>query len=277
MAQQLQIRIGSCLDTLKIVEINSEKPELVENNHFKGRLVVRVSPTGTTTSGPQKHPLKPAYFTGKSRMFSIQFHKAKFKQKWNAADIRWVACFEKPIDPPFGSSIALKFARLIDPSLEADLYSQAPSLGSPLLCAFHELNIRRLAKAATERDLESDLDRYAQWLDAAAREQDDDGVLNLLQENIPENTTILFGKTLSTSQRRNRLKNVKELSKIEIGPDMLISGDFFGPGLDLWTYRINLGIDLGNFERYINGQPIRFMAKSISTGTIFFVVEFDRV
>ena len=137
--------------------------------------------------------------------------------------------------------------------------------------------LKSASKNAIKSDRDSDLNGYSELLESVDQ---DEQILNVVQENVTENTSILFGlgrTTISTSQRRSKLKNVEVLQKIEIGPDLLISGDFFGPGLDLYSFRINMGIDLGNFEQYINGQPIRFMAKSISTGIIFFLVEFDRV
>jgi hypothetical protein len=44
--------------------------------------------------------------------------------------------------------------------------------------------------------------------------------------------------------------------------------------MDLNTFDLSLGINI-NTLAYINEQPIRMMAKSQSTGQMFFVIEFD--
>jgi hypothetical protein len=231
-----RVRIGSSIETLQATKINDENGFYLNSDHWKGCIIVRVA---------HSRKQNPAYFHGKYRTFSIQFRNAQWKTKWQAEDIFFGAVFDGPINPPFGSSIALKCARLIDPSLEADLYSHQPWILSPLLCAFNDLVVSN-GKENCEID----------------------------EMYMSENNALLFGKNITNSQRRARLKSKAELSKCEIRPEFVFSGDFYGPILDLVKMTLNLGIHV-NIEKYINEQPIRFLAKSKSTGTVFFVIEFS--
>lgn len=53
------------------------------------------------------------------------------------------ADFDKKCNPPTGTWVALKFASLIDPALEYDVYCEKPWLLSPLLCSMNILNVQK--------------------------------------------------------------------------------------------------------------------------------------
>ena len=238
---ETQIRVGSSIETLQSIKINDDDGIYISSKDWEGLIIVRVKNTETTLPNPH-------YFTGKSRTFSIQFRNGKWKNNWPAEDIVFGAVFDNPIDPPFGTSIAFEIARLIDPSLEADLYSSKPWLLSPLVCAFNDL---------------------------AVFEGEDNRAVKIDKMYIIENNSLLFkGETLTSSQRRSRLKSKAELAQCAFRSDFIYSGDFFGPVLDLVNMKLNLGIQF-HIEDYINGQPLRFLAKSKSTETVFFVIEFQ--
>lgn len=46
------------------------------------------------------------------------------------------------VNPPTGAWLAIKFANLIDPALQTDLFGEKPWLYSPLLCAMNVVNIK---------------------------------------------------------------------------------------------------------------------------------------
>ncbi len=54
------------------------------------------------------------------------------------------------------------------------------------------------------------------------------------------------------------------------------NNQIFAPFIDLTTFDLNLGINV-NLVRYLNKQPIRLSAKSISKNIPFFVIEFDLI
>ena len=51
--------------------------------------------------------------------------------------------FEKKCTPPYGSSIAMKFATLIDPALQTDIFCDSPWIFSPLLCSMNVVNVQK--------------------------------------------------------------------------------------------------------------------------------------
>lgn len=46
------------------------------------------------------------------------------------------------VNPPTGAWLAIKFANLIDPALQTDLYGEKPWLFSPMLCAMNIVNVK---------------------------------------------------------------------------------------------------------------------------------------
>ena len=126
------------------------------------------------------------------------------------------------------------------------MYSSKPWLLSPLFCAINDLSV------SDEKDNHKD-------------------------SRIIENNSLLFnGKKITSAKRRTLFKSKVELAKYELRPDLFYSGDFYGPAIDFMNMTLNLGIKI-NIEEYINDQPIRFLAKSKSTETIFFIVEFSQI
>lgn len=52
------------------------------------------------------------------------------------------ADFDKQIQLPIGTWIAMKFATLIDPAIQSDVYCEKPWILSPLLCAMNTVSCR---------------------------------------------------------------------------------------------------------------------------------------
>lgn len=54
--------------------------------------------------------------------------------------------FERACTPPYGTSIAMKFANLIDPALTTDVFAPSPWVFSPLLCSMNTVNAAKTSK-----------------------------------------------------------------------------------------------------------------------------------
>ncbi|KAJ3322138.1 hypothetical protein HDV06_003589 [Boothiomyces sp. JEL0866] len=50
---------------------------------------------------------------------------------------------------------------------------------------------------------------------------------------------------------------------------------FFGPSIDFNTFKLSLGIHI-DINKYVNNQPIRFMAKT-TDGQPFFIIEYSQI
>lgn len=88
---------------------NDASPILIDNEHFRGRVVLRVDDGS-----------KLPYFAGKKRKFALHF-EGRFKQPASADDVLLAADFERPLKPPFGISVMTEFAKLIDPGLNVSI------------------------------------------------------------------------------------------------------------------------------------------------------------
>ncbi len=211
----------------------------VENENFQGQVLVRLRRT------QEDRP----YFLHRLRNFSFSF-KGSFKKTLDASDVMFGAEFDHPIKPPFGSSIGLKFAHLIDPSLKADLHSAKPWLLSPLICAMNTLTCIIGASSEIFNPLKVD------------------------QINIEQIKEDYCGRKWSSSQRRSYFSNAKHLEDEKILSSAIYIGDFFGPAIDFAKMVLVLGPFHLNFLNYVNHQPIRFVCKS--KHETFFAIEFTQ-
>lgn len=129
---------------------DDEHPILINNEHFTGHLVFRVrnfngwTPVDEKTGLPRPPiPDCPHYFEGHKRSFSLQI-SGRFRRQWNGDDIMFGTFFDKKLNLPRGSGLALAFAQRIDPSMEYEMYSDTPFICSPILCAMNTVHIQPL-------------------------------------------------------------------------------------------------------------------------------------
>lgn len=142
-----------------VVYVNNDThPALINNEHFTGHVVFRCKDFNgwTPIDEVTKRALPPikntAYFEGHKRTFSLQI-SGRFRKQWTADDIMFGTFFEKPLDLPTGSSLALGVAKKIDPSMVAVLGVPKPYMCSPLICAMNTAHIQPLYTAAARRTL----------------------------------------------------------------------------------------------------------------------------
>lgn len=189
--------------------------------------------------------------------------------------------FENRINPPMGSSIGLKIARLIDPALEADLFCEKPWLRSPLLCGMNVLQALP----------ESYVNMPAQKIDYQAGSPVKSPITPVI--NFPPDLNAKFwpwkkgvplleySKTLdesltSSSKRRHHFKHLENLEKVTLSPNCVYNMEFFGPMIDFNHFTLSVGFLVDIRER-VNGQPIRFAARNILSQQTYFIIEFDLV
>jgi hypothetical protein len=230
--KKLQVRVGTDIEKLIATNVNDEEnPSFIQSDNFMGSILVRIKDFCGIPS--DREPLKcTEYFHNKSRKFSIQV-SGRFLKGVNAEELTFGAEFKKKINPPFGTLLGLKLARLIDPGLETDLYSDTPWLKSPLFCAMNviqalkttpiipnvvdhqssPLSINSGAKTPI-LDFEPDLEtKHWPWMN---------GILLI------EHCTSLSPNLKSSSQRRSFFKIIDNLKKVKIDPT-----DVYTPNLGL--------------------------------------------
>lgn len=155
MTPSLHISAGRDTDSLQPLAVNHDDVPLeIESSGFRGRVTVRIrSFTGYDPEGVQ-HQSDSPYFNDAYRKgitWSIQM-QGRFLQEISTDDIVFGNEFDKPIRDrlPYGTSLALQFAKAIDPNLQHDLYADRPWAYSPFVTTMTHINIQRLQGSAAE-------------------------------------------------------------------------------------------------------------------------------
>ena len=141
--RKLRVRAGPSIDTLTTINPNEEDvPHYIDSPYFVGYVVVRIKSFDGIT--PDGCTVKQAdgYFGTKKRLFAVQIC-GRFKHECPVDDVLFGTEFERKCSPPTGSWIAIKFANLIDPALQADIYADQPWLMSPILCSMNVVNVKQ--------------------------------------------------------------------------------------------------------------------------------------
>lgn len=158
MAPRLRVSAGPSVDKLSLLRVNDEEhPMLINNEHFEGRIVVRIqdftgvrpgkSGENDKESANSVTALHSSYFDhghAKGLTWSIQV-QGRFKKNVSANDLVFGNKFDKPIRDklPWGTSVALRAIGIIDPSLKHDVYCDEPWAFGPLLTSVSRINIDR--------------------------------------------------------------------------------------------------------------------------------------
>jgi hypothetical protein len=130
--RRLKVKIGSSIESLVPANVNTPSdPHFIDSPYFVGNILVRIKGYENEDS---------EYFKGKKRMFAIQF-SGRFKHEYSMDDIIFGSEFEKKIVAPTGSWIAVKFASLIDPCVQVDLFCEKPWFYSPLVCSMNTMRV----------------------------------------------------------------------------------------------------------------------------------------
>ncbi|KAI8913668.1 hypothetical protein EDD86DRAFT_201189 [Gorgonomyces haynaldii] len=298
--KRLRVRIGPSYDHLVLADVNNESvPHYVDSPYFTGHVVVRVK--DFKGIAPPKQPIKQAnaYFENKKRMFAIQV-SGRFKHEHVVDDILFGGDFDKKVSPPTGFWVAMKFATLIDPAIQSDLYCDKPWCFSPMLSAMNIVNCVKASvplhgaakmgekngkrqieyqknpkdfvsasanKITTEPQPEKELGAWV-WKDT----------VNLTESNAllnPDPAKPSFPQD-GISERRKFFQKQKNRQNVKFSPDNVYHFEIFAPFMDLNTFDLALGINV-NLIRYMNDQPLRLVAKSQALDIPFFVIEFALV
>ncbi|KAF7321422.1 hypothetical protein MKEN_00662700 [Mycena kentingensis (nom. inval.)] len=276
----LRVLAGPSPDDLTPITelVNRNVAHPIVSTHFEGKVVVFIKGLNQDEQACDS----PEYFQRADRSgitWSIQV-QGRFLSPLSSDDVLFGNIFERPLKLPWGTSAALKFMKVIDPTLEHDLTcsaTQKPWALSPLVSTMPHLAHTRLAGG----DVIPDFPRPTSIAD-------DTSLLHLCIDDTPERSatpsssssgssrsskksTSSNGKKqskpttippqMTSSQRRSFFATSAHRRAVVLGPDDLITTDFcygflqFSPSLRL-KLPGGLGFDLA---RYWDGQPVRFV------------------
>ncbi|KAL8280942.1 hypothetical protein RQP46_006621 [Phenoliferia psychrophenolica] len=249
---RLLVLAGSSLSSLSPVAVNSE-PHDVSSSLFKGAVSVRldgylgkdaVAPSSPTT----------AFHDGAT--FSIVI-RGRFKEEIKAAEVLWGNEWDKPIRDslPYGTTAALKFVGLVDPTLTHDLYADKPWALSPLLSTVNYLSLTHLKP---------------------------DEPLPPFDDVVPEDISALANDAAELvghpDKRKKWLADKKGYEGVVLGPDVFLASDFCNGYIDFSTLSLKLPGGLHfSLQNIWDGQPVRFVCRTQDGNKSFFFVTFQIV
>jgi len=206
------------------------------------------------------------YFDRKDRTgttWSIQV-QGRFLKPVCANDIMFGNTFEAPPKMPWGTSAALQFANLIDPTLIHDLYIQKAWALSPLISTMPYFRVIRQPPTAP-------LPKF----DPLAEFQED--VLDLFKDNGAAPKSLLS----TASQRKKYFQNETHRQEVEFTPETVFHMDFAYGYFQFPELCLSLpgGISF-DLKKYWCNQPFRFVCcdrgpGGSGPGKVYFVVQFD--
>ncbi|KAK0547258.1 hypothetical protein OC846_003271 [Tilletia horrida] len=163
MPPSLKVSVGPSPDALEPIDVNNDvEPYVVSTDAFHGRIAVRVKNYHGFVPGGGEPKREAKYFTGgygKDMTWSIQVQGRFLEEGVTTDDVVFGNFFDKPLKHllPYGTSIVLKAAPLIDPTIKFDLYADEPWAYSPLIGTMYRFNVKRLPTApATTSSAEED-------------------------------------------------------------------------------------------------------------------------
>ena len=213
----LRVTAGNAGDMRRVAVNEDSTPLHISNDEFEGDLTVRIrgfepAPGETAPSEPESGYFERVNADPSKSLLAIPVTwsicvAGRVKKPINADELRFGNTFDRPIRDhlPYGTAIALKAFRLIDPSLEQDLYADKPWAFSPLVATMPALRIARTADDPP-------------W----SAEQPAEDVSALFPEDDPDR-----GRLVGNAAARRKLFGTAAVRQsIDITPDLWIHADF---------------------------------------------------
>ncbi|KAJ7597332.1 hypothetical protein C8J56DRAFT_773657 [Mycena floridula] len=284
----LRVLAGTSLETLTPIThvVNTNKPFRISSELFEGQIIAHIK--GFTVDD---RVLDSEYFHREDRQgttWSIQV-QGRFLQPCSADNIMFGNTFDRPLNLPWGSSVALKFMKYIDPTLDHDLTSTTkPWALSPLIATMPHFAHTRISSETDSSPVfpgtESLTDDTTQLHLALSSSSDSPhssssslGSRNSGSSSNSSSSHRSFNKFKtskskrslleqaefqfkSASQRRSYFSSAEARKGVVLGPEDVITTDFcygfiqFSPKLELKLP--GMAFDL---QRYWDGQPVRFV------------------
>ncbi|KAG0280369.1 hypothetical protein BGZ95_010379 [Linnemannia exigua] len=120
----------------------------------------------------------------------------------------------------------------------------------------------------------------ADWSAAAetSNVNDEDMPLGPWRQQVDEDTTFFIpGKpSLTTAQRRKHFQSEENRQDFKFKTDVVHGFEFFSPHMDFNTFDIRLGLSM-NVRKYLGGQPVRYVCRTLDGETVFWAVSFELV
>jgi len=261
MAPRLRILAGPSPDALTPIThlVNTSSSFKFSSELFEGEISVHIKDF-VDDRGEMR---RSDYFDREDRQgitWSIQT-SGRFLVPRNADDILFGNIFDRRLRLPRGSSAALRFMKLIDPTLEHDLTSQTkPWALSPLVTT-----MPYCSRKYVDEEMNASPRRPGMLREMSMNSQ------NGIDINTPKKERKRKQlKFESSSHRQKYFRDSERRTEVEFGPDEIISSDFchgfleFNPSIAL-KLPVGLSFDL---LRYWDKHPIKFVCCERKKGSV---------
>ncbi|KAG0041284.1 hypothetical protein BGZ83_002047 [Gryganskiella cystojenkinii] len=113
---------------------------------------------------------------------------------------------------------------------------------------------------------------------ALDNEEDKERPLGPWRQYVDEDTSFFLPNqpSLTTSQRRKHFQNEQNRKDFKFRTDLVHGFEFFSPHMDFNTFDIRLGLSM-NVRKYLGGQPVRYICRTLDGETVFWAVQFELV
>ncbi|KAF8703032.1 hypothetical protein AX14_014276 [Amanita brunnescens Koide BX004] len=255
MAPRLRILAGPSPDSLTPIThlVNTSTPFKFSSELFEGEISLHIKDF-VDDRGEMR---RSGYFDREDRegiTWSIQT-SGRFLVPQNADDIMFGNIFNRRLRLPRGSSAAVKFMKLIDPTIEHDLTSQTkPWALSPMVATMPYCSRK--------------------YVDEEMNAPQGPGLLREIslnsQDGVKTGKKRKHLKFDSSSHRQKYFRDPERRKEVEFGPEEIISTDFchgfleFNPSIAL---RLPIGISF-NLLRYWDKHPVRFVCCERKKGNV---------
>ncbi|CAI2172978.1 6617_t:CDS:1 [Funneliformis geosporum] len=281
------IKIGPTYNSLQQYKVNDDKhPLFVNSSHFTGYITVRLQNHHHKNDPVTK---SCSYFENRRRFFSFQF-QGRFKPTnpnrddhlWTFDDILFCAETESSINPPMGSSLAVRFAGYIDPGFNADgmFLKKRPWVGSWLICG---MNVVKVWKAESDNISMRKVTK-SQIHHSSPVPTFENNASPLLpiepwvyygKHNIEEDTKVILPEeNFNSSKRRNYFSQQSNRKDYVFNPSHIYCCDFFNNFTNFSTMNADMIIKF-SMSNVLRNQPLRFVCRNRGGDAIFFVIEID--
>ncbi|GAA99506.1 uncharacterized protein L969DRAFT_16813 [Mixia osmundae IAM 14324] len=260
MPPHLKITAGPSQHQLATLAVNHDvsKPTRIESDEFDGYITVRIASFEGDSGNVERLSSPESGYFEKHKGLTWSIHiQGRFLKPVKSHELVFGNTFDRPLRDslPYGTSVALRFVNLIDPSLKHDLYGDKPWAFSPLLATMNFVNTRRL---------ESD-ESTPEW----QPDQPKEDATSLLPSEDAEKEHLLG----QVNARRKYFGNAQH--SIELTSTDLVSCDFCNGFIDFNTLSVHLPGFSISLAKYWDGQPVRYVCQTEDGKRTFFVVVFD--
>ncbi|KAI9331157.1 hypothetical protein BDR26DRAFT_841336 [Obelidium mucronatum] len=268
--QRLLVRIGPSLDKLSPFNVNDDKnPMFVDSDLFVGYVLMRVKDfNGITPDGTPPISKTPYFEKERKRLFSFQF-QGRVKEEIAGNDFVQGNSWERKFKVPWGSSVPLKLAELMDSTFSHDVYADKPWTMSTALSSQNLVEITKATTPIPKGPITPDMAEQVLgkfW--GTDRELIEDNAL--LKETALDGGNSLSFHANDCEPRRKFFQKKKNRDNVKLTPDYIYAMETFAPTVDFNTMDLHLGITV-NLQK-ITGQPYIFMIKCQSRNQPLFVV-----